>query len=78
MLGTLKRPGWLLRPARDAAAERARENGGEAAMEKNKARVAPAAATGPCRDDARVLRPTMVGPHMILISVPDHKGRSLR
>jgi hypothetical protein len=78
MLGTLKRTGWLLGPARNvemgciSGSERA------AAMEKTGARVEPAVATGPCREDARVLRPTMIGPHMILVACPDHRARSWR
>ncbi len=78
MLGTLKRTGWLFGPARDVEAGCAEGSGRAAAMEMGRARVEPAAATGPCREDARVLRPTMVGPHMILVSCPDHQTRSWR
>jgi hypothetical protein len=78
MLGTLKRTGWLPGPARDVEAECTDGSGRALEMDKSQVRVEPAAATGPCRDDARVLRPTMIGPHMILVSCPDHRTRSWR
>jgi hypothetical protein len=78
MIGTLKRTGWLSEPARNVEEGCADGNGRAAAMDKSRAQVGPAAATGPCRDDARVLRPTMAGPHMILVAVQDHRSRSGR